>query len=157
MRRRARIGNLVFEKHGAAADKLALARAMRTVPTEAEGALWRALRERQLDGWKFRRQHVIAGYIVDFYCAELWLAVEVDGPIHNERRAEDQTRDADLARLGVRIVRLGNDVALNQLDVATAHLARVCEEIAQQRVLLPAPAPRGRASALRRGSGGGGR
>ena len=59
-------------------------------------------------GWKFRRQQVIAGYIVDLYCAELWLAVEVDGGVHDGCRDEDAQREADLAARGLRIVRLRN-------------------------------------------------
>jgi hypothetical protein len=70
---------LVFDKPGAAGDKLALARAMRATPTAAEAALWSALRSRQLGGWKFRRQHVIAGYIVDFYCARCGLRSKSTG------------------------------------------------------------------------------
>jgi very-short-patch-repair endonuclease len=130
VRRRARFGAPVFDKPGAAGDKLALARAMRAMPTAAETTLWSALRGRQLGGWKFRRQHVIVGYIVDFYCAQLWLAVEVDGAVHHRRRADDQQRDDVLASLGVRVVRLRNDDVLERLDEVVDHLARYCEQIA---------------------------
>jgi very-short-patch-repair endonuclease len=81
---------------------------MRAMPTAAEAVLWSALRGRRLGGWKFRRQHVIAGYIVDFYCAELWLAVEVDGPVHQGRDIDDRERDEHLASLGADVVRLRN-------------------------------------------------
>ena len=106
----------VFDKPGAAGDKLALARAMRALPTAAEAVLWSALRGRWFGGWKFRRQHVIAGYIVDFYCAQLWLAVEVDGAVHQGRRVDDRERDDHLATLGVRVVRLLNADVLDRLD-----------------------------------------
>jgi very-short-patch-repair endonuclease len=89
---------------------------MRAEPTDGEAVLWRALRRRQLGGWKFRRQHVIAGYIVDFYCAELWLALEVDGSSHDDRAAEDERRDAALEALGVRVVHLRNADVLQRLD-----------------------------------------
>ncbi len=121
---------MLFEKPGAAPDKLALARAMRMVPTPAEAALWSSLRDRQLGGWKFRRQHVIAGYIVDFYCAELRVAVEVDGGVHEGRRADDRQRDESLARLGVRVVRFDNVEVLERLDEVLAQLARCCQSIA---------------------------
>jgi very-short-patch-repair endonuclease len=137
----------VFDKPGAAGDKLALARAMRAGPTAAEAVLWSALRGRRL-GWKFRRQHVIAGYIVDFYCAELWLAVEVDGPAHQGRGIDDRERDEHLASLGVSVVRLRNVEVLERLDAVVGQLARCCERIARRRLLSPpSPAPRGRVSA----------
>jgi very-short-patch-repair endonuclease len=142
----------VFEKPGAARDKLAVARAMRAVPTAAEATLWSALRGRKLGGWKFRRQHVIAGYVVDFYCAELRLAVEVDGAVHQTRRADDCQREDDLASLGVHVVRLSNTEVLERLEATLGKLARCSESMAQGR--NPSPAPRGRASAQRaRGCG----
>lgn len=159
MRRRVHPEGLIFQKVGAARGKLALARVMRRMPTDAEARLWTALRSRRLGGWKFRRQHIIKGYIVDFYCAELWLAVEVDGPVHQGRHLEDRDRDDNLASLGVRIVRLRNDDVLQRIEATVTFLARRCEdiavEIAEQRGLRPSPAPRGRVRA-RNGSGGGG-
>jgi very-short-patch-repair endonuclease len=127
------LGVLVFDKPGAAGDKLAMARAMRVMPTAAQAALWSALRGRRLGGWKLRRQHVIAGYIVDFYCAELWLAVEVDGAVHERRRIEDRQRDEDLASLGVRVVRLRNADVLERLDAVVGQLVYDCERIARRR------------------------
>jgi len=130
----------VFEKPGAASDKLSLARAMRAMPTDAEARLWSALRGRRL-GWKFRRQHVIAGYIVDFYCAELWLAVEVDGGVHQGRRIDDRQRDEHLGSLGVRVVRVRNADVLERLDAVLGELARCCEHIAEQRTFTDLPPP----------------
>jgi very-short-patch-repair endonuclease len=137
------LGVLVFDKPGAAGDKLAMARAMRAMPTAAEAALWSALRGRRLGGWKFRRQHVIAGYIVDFYCAELWLAVEVDGAVHQRRRFDDRQRDEDLASLGVRVVRLRNADVLERLDAVIGQLVHDCERIARRRRPSCPPPPRG--------------
>jgi very-short-patch-repair endonuclease len=133
------LGVLVFDKPGAAGNKLAMARAMRVMPTAAQAALWSALRGRRLGGWKLRRQHVIAGYIVDFYCAELWLAVEVDGAVHERRRIEDRQRDEDLASLGVRVVRLGNADVLERLDAVVGQLVYDCERIARRRPSCPPP------------------
>jgi very-short-patch-repair endonuclease len=143
MRRRAQLSEPLFNKPGAEAGKLGAAKAMRALPTQAEAVLWAALRGRRL-GWKFRRQQVIAGYIVDFYCAPLWLAVEVDGAVHQRRRAEDRERDERLASLGVRMLRLSNADVLQQLDVVIIELARHCHQIAAI-VGIPSPAPRGRA------------
>jgi very-short-patch-repair endonuclease len=92
-----------------------------------------ALKRRRLGGWKFRRQHVIAGYIVDFYCAELRLAVEVDGAVHLAHQLQDRERDADLALVGVRTVRVTNEDVLNRLDTILEHLARCCEQAAERR------------------------
>jgi Protein of unknown function (DUF559) len=68
-------------------------------------------------GWTFRRQHVVAGYIVDFYCAELRLAVEVDGLVHDTRGSEDQRRDAALEALGLRVIRFPDAEVNEQLEV----------------------------------------
>jgi very-short-patch-repair endonuclease len=141
MRRRARFGVRVFEKPGATGEKLGYARAMRATPTAAEAAMWLALRDRWLDGWKFRRQHVIAGYIVDFYCAELWLVVEVDGPVHETRCIDDRERDGDLALLGVRVVRLRNADVLERLDATLQQLAHRCQHIAEQHGIARGPLP----------------
>jgi very-short-patch-repair endonuclease len=91
------------------AEKRALARKFRREPTSSEQLAWELLRNRKCLGLKFRRQQVIRGYIVDFYCAELRLALEIDGPIHQHAgRAE-----ADVLRMlrvfieaNVRFVRL---------------------------------------------------
>jgi ATP-dependent DNA helicase RecQ len=79
---------------------------------------------------------------VDFYCAELRLAVEVDGPVHDGHCIQDRERDDDLASLGVWVVRLHNAEVLGQLEAAAAYLARCCERAAKQRGLLPSPASR---------------
>src|ERR1700694_4888353 len=76
---------------------------MRNDTTNAEARLWAHLRKGQM-GWRFRRQHVVAGFIVDFYCAALKVAVEVDGPVHDGRRDYDVWRDESLRQLGVAIV-----------------------------------------------------
>ncbi len=68
--------------------------------------MWNALRDRRFRGIKFRRQHVLAPFIVDFYAASLRLVVEIDGGYHAERVAEDAARDAVLVQVhGVRVVR----------------------------------------------------
>lgn len=89
MRRRAP-SDRPIQKPGAEPIKVLLSREMRRHPTQAEARLWSVLRSRQLGGWKFRRQHIIVGYVVDFYCADLRLVVEVDGTVHDERRADER-------------------------------------------------------------------
>lgn len=101
------------------------ARTMRNQPTEPERRLWQALRGRQLGGLKFRRQHGVEQRIFDFFCAELGLAIEMDGGTHDPEN--DARRDAQmLAGHGIRTLRFGNDavmrnregVLLRILDVA---------------------------------------
>ena len=132
MRRRAWLATRLFTKPGAFQDKLAEARAMRKAPRGGEAALWIELRERRLGGWKFRRQQVIAGYIVDFYCAELRLAIEVDGAVHDARGAEDEQRDDDLGALGLGVLRVRDADVLARRDGVLRTIAARCESIAQQ-------------------------
>lgn len=127
MRRRSTLTNLPFTKPGAAPDELLQARAMRGAPTPGEALLWAQLRERQLDGWKFRRQAVIAGYIVDFFCPALRLTVEVDGLIHEGQCIEDRDRDDHLGARGLCVLRVRDaDVRTRMhdvLDTIRAHCA----------------------------------
>jgi very-short-patch-repair endonuclease len=70
------------------------AQRLRKAPTNAEQSLWRALRDRQVEGYRFRRQVPIGRYIVDFACLEKRLVVEVDGGQHDINREDDVVRDA---------------------------------------------------------------
>ena len=94
-----------------------LARQMRHEPTPAEDVLWQAVRNRKIAGVKFRRQHVIKRFIVDFYAADPGLVIEVDGPIHDYTREEDALRQAYLESLGLRVIRFTNDQVLHNMDV----------------------------------------
>src|SRR5262245_32710769 len=87
---------------------LARAREMRKEVAPAEKILWVCLRNRQIGGFKFRRQYAIGRYIVDFYCAERKLGVELDGDSHSDRLEYDERRSEALARDGVQIVRYPN-------------------------------------------------
>ncbi len=113
-------------------EKRQFARTLRRKPTQAETCLWHRLRQRQL-GVPFRRQVIIRGYIVDFYCATVHLIVEVDGSSHLGREAYDGRRDGALARLGLETIRFTNEDALADCD-------RVIGEISaavQRRLKLP--------------------
>ncbi|MCL4878074.1 MAG: DUF559 domain-containing protein [Anaerolineae bacterium] len=91
-----------------------LAREMRHEPTAAEDSLWQALRGQQLGG-KFRRQHTIERFIVDFYCHEAGLIIEVDGESHDYTQEEDAVRQAFLESLGYRVIRFTNEEVLTEL------------------------------------------
>jgi very-short-patch-repair endonuclease len=87
------------------------ARGLRQEQTPAEARLWSALRHRQLADLKFRRQHPCGQFILDFYCVERHLALEVDGGVHlnPEQAARDLERSEFLAQRGVRVLRFTND------------------------------------------------
>ena len=92
-----------------------IVRENRTQPTKAEDALWQAIRRKGVPGFKFRRQHVIDRFVVDFYCASARLVVEVDGPIHDFSKAEDAVRQEFLESLNLRVLRFSNDEVLVNL------------------------------------------
>ena len=89
---------------------------MRCEPTPAEEKLWQKLRNKQLLGLKFRRQHSIERFIVDFYCGKVRLVVEVDGSIHDYTQEEDALRQAFLESLGLRVLRFSNAEVLDSVD-----------------------------------------
>ena len=83
-----------------------VARAFRKEPTPSERVLWRALRGQRLCGAKFRRQQPIGPFVVDYFCAEQGLIVEVDGPIHVTQVERDRERQALLEACGYRVLRV---------------------------------------------------
>ena len=94
------------------------ARRLRKMMTDAEQALWRLLHDRQVDGYRFRRQVPIGRYIVDFACLDVGLVVEVDGGQHAINQDDDKVRDAWLAKEGYRVLRFwNNDVLANREGV----------------------------------------
>ena len=100
------------------------ARAMRRAPTDAERRLWLALKDRRPGPWKFRRQHPVEGFIVDFACLEARLVIELDGGQHAARAGHDHARTRRLEALGYRVLRFwNNDVLSNPEGVLTMILA----------------------------------
>jgi very-short-patch-repair endonuclease len=93
-----------------------LARQMRHEATPAEKILWDMLRGRQLQGAKFRRQHPIDRFIVDFICLESRLIIEVDGEIHQYTQQEDAIRQSFLESLNFTVLRFSNADVFSQLD-----------------------------------------
>jgi len=92
------------------------ARVLRKNPTEAERALWKHLRMRQLDGYRFRRQQPLGQYIVDFVCLEKRLVVELDGGQHTEQVGSDAQRTAWLEARGFRVLRFWNHHVLHEIE-----------------------------------------
>ncbi len=94
-----------------------LARALRKHQTDAEKVLWYRLRNRQLEGWKFRRQQVIGSYIVDFLCLEPKLVIELDGGQHATRTEQDDQRTQYLQCLGYHVLRFWNHDVLREPNI----------------------------------------
>ncbi len=94
------------------------ARELRQRQTDAEQLLWSLLRGRRLGGFKFRRQHPFRGYILDFYCEEIRLVVELDGGQHNTEQGKSyDSRRSDLLRQeGIRVLRFWNHEVLTETE-----------------------------------------
>ena len=105
------------------ADYKGQRKSLRNHATSAEAVLWRMLKNRQVQGLKFRRQHGIGPYIVDFYCPELRLAIELDGEVHYNRSEYDEQRSAFLNK--------ANDIYVMRFENRTVfeNPARIIEEI----------------------------
>jgi very-short-patch-repair endonuclease len=102
---------------GADPKTFEMAKRMRRDMTLAEIILWKKLKDRKLFTDKFRRQHPVGFYIVDFYCHKYKLAIEIDGKIHEDEeiRERDLNRDAELNRMGIKIIRFTNDQITSDL------------------------------------------
>ena len=96
-------------------EKLQRAKELRRKMTPAEKMLWEELRANKL-GVHFRRQQVVAGFIVDFYCHKASLVIEVDGDIHDLQREEDARREKALSALGLNVIRFRNDEVARDLS-----------------------------------------
>jgi very-short-patch-repair endonuclease len=125
-------------RHLTPAQVFALARQLRLNPTPAERHAWSLLRGRALLGLKFRRQHVLHGFIVDFYCIAERLVVELEGDAHDasDRQTYDAARAAFLEAAGYRVIRIRNR------DVTRAHLEEVLREGLRGPAFVP-PLPKG--------------
>ncbi len=101
------------------------ARKLRKNLTPAEAILWKALRNKQLEGLRFRCQHPVGNFILDFYCPSCKLVVEVDGEIHAKQRSYDDARTAKLAEYGYQVLRFTNREVINNLPQVLAEIKRV--------------------------------
>jgi very-short-patch-repair endonuclease len=102
------------------------ARVLRAAQTEVERRLWQRLRNRQLKGAKFRRQHPIGPYIADFFCLEARLVIELDGSQHGEdaEHRADQRRTELLTRDGYTVLRFWNEEVLDNIDGVLESIGR---------------------------------
>ncbi len=106
--------------------KIQRARELRQSMTETEKILWQAVRADRLNGWHFRRQQVIGGFIADFYCHAAALVVELDGEIHKSQQEYDRERDEFIRGKEIEVLRFKNDEVLNQLPQVLRKIDELC-------------------------------
>ena len=128
------------KKHPLPPEILQRARELRHDETDAENLLWSLLRNRQLGIYKFRRQHPLGSYILDFYCHEARLAIELDGRQHSEesQKPRDKERTKNLEAEGIRVIRFWNHEVLSETDSVLESIFNTLEESN-----LPSPPGRG--------------
>jgi adenine-specific DNA methylase len=132
-------------------EHLAFARSLRQQQTDAETKMWYLLRDRRLAGKKFRRQHPIPPYVVDFYCHEASLVIEIDGGQHAEQRRYDEARTRHFQERGLKVLRFWNHEVLKETE-AVLHAIWV----ALHEPSPPTPLPKGEGARVRarRGASG---
>ena len=107
-------------------------KALRHNLTPAEATLWRALRSRSSEGLKFRRQQGIGPFILDFYCPEVRLCVELDGSSHDHSYEYDEQRTAFLSAQGIRVIRFPNEHVWTCLGGVVEEIVSVAKELKSQ-------------------------
>ena len=128
-------------------DLTPIARDLRKRQTDAEAKLWRALRNRRVDGFKFKRQVPRGRYIVDFLCAEAALVIEVDGGQHAEAQAKrDDIRTRFLEKEGLCVLRFWNNEVLGNVEGVLVSIRQALRE-------RPAPSPGAARHPLPKGRG----
>jgi very-short-patch-repair endonuclease len=124
------------------------ARDQRDAPTQAEARLWASLRNRGLAGLKFRRQHPFGQYVLDAFCVDAQLAVEVDGRIHLEpaQVERDRNRTEELTACGIRVLRFSNIEVEDDLPGVLTKIREAARAPRNPRPTLPSPERRPRAT-----------
>ena len=105
------------------------AKELRKSTTPAEKLLWDELRNRKIANCKFRRQHPIDIFIVDFYCHEKKLIIEVDGEIHKFQKQYDINRTAELDNYGITVIRFTNDEIETNMKFVIERIEKVCKKL----------------------------
>ena len=126
---------------GAPVGSFLKAKELRNNETDAEKILWEKLRNSKIKGLKFRRQHPINLYIVDFYCHKLKLIIELDGDYHalREQVSKDIERTEALSLMGLEVIRFKNDEVLNDIDSVLLRITSWIEKIVNSNC----PSPKG--------------
>ena len=105
---------------------LQAAKDLRKNSTYAENLLWKRLRSNSLQGIKFRRQHIIGKFIVDFVCLEKKVIIEFDGGHHTSQKERDKERDGWLEREGYKVLRFWNNELMGNIEGALAKVLEAC-------------------------------
>jgi very-short-patch-repair endonuclease len=118
--------------YGASSSTLSVAGILRRNMTLPELILWKKLKDKKIFNVKFRRQHPIDIFIVDFYCHEYRLAIEVDGEIHSNDESidYDQGRTAELEKHGIKVIRFSNDEVIHNIDQVIPKILKVITDLA---------------------------
>lgn len=103
-----------------------IAKQLRKRSTDAEGKLWQRLRDRQLEGLKFRRQQPMGPYVLDFVCYERGIAIEIDGGQHTMQKGKDEERDNRLKGQGFMVLRYWNNEVLTNIEGALEDIRKHC-------------------------------
>jgi len=119
------------------------ARALRNALTAAESRLWSALREKQIDGFIFRRQYPIGRYIADFYCPKACLVIELDGSVHDEveQRRRDDQRDRELKSLDLTVLRFRNHEIETEIEKVLEQIRGAIRNSAAKALRVPGSYP----------------
>src|SRR5688572_3054368 len=118
---------------------LEFAREMRHKSAPAEAVLWSCLRGHRLGGYKFRRQHPVGEYVLDFFCAKCQLAVELDGDSHSERAERDDVRTGELEAKGLSVIRFENPEVFDSLEGVLLKILDECERRTAENAVGPSP------------------
>jgi len=103
-----------------------MAKKNRYTPTKAEEIMWQKLLRYRNTGYKFTRQKPIDRFILDFYCSELNMAIEIDGGSHNKKKEYDFERDRFLSQIGIVTLRFTNEEILNDLSTVRIKILKHC-------------------------------
>lgn len=103
---------------------------LRNQATRSEKMLWHELKNSKL-GYKFRRQHGIKQYVVDFYCSKLKLIIELDGEVHDfeEQNKHDWLKEKELKDLGFKIIRYKNFQVIKEINKVITNIKKVCQKL----------------------------
>jgi very-short-patch-repair endonuclease len=118
-------------------QKIHRAKELRKEQTPSEKYLWNNIRANRLDGFHFRRQHVIDEFIVDFYCHQVRLVVEIDGPIHEFQQEYDCERAHILRQHGLHLIRFTDVEVMEDLEGVLGKLRTVCHKLMEEKSLPP--------------------
>ena len=105
------------------------AKELRWPMTPAETALWERLKNKQLHGLKFRRQHPLHHFILDFYCHAHQLVIEIDGSIHQQQSDYDEARTEWLTQRDFKVIRFTNEAVLNNIEAVLQTIAKACNVV----------------------------